>query len=606
MSSGSNTGPPPTGSEPSSSITATPQQNPPMLIVGAGPVGLSLGLGLALHGVPSILIEAHGREDEAFRVGSRAICFQRDVLDIFDRLGVASPLLAEGVTWTTARTYYREHEVRTVSFDPPPASTTSTPAATATLLPPWINISQARVHEELLRASDAEPLIQLRERHELTGLQQDATGVTAETLGPDGHSHSLYGSHLVGADGARSAVRRLLGINFPGESFTDRFLICDIRAQLPFPQERRFYFDPDWNPGRQVLVHQCPEGTWRIDWQVPANYDLEAERASGGLDKRIRKIVGSRPYELVWTSVYRFHQRCAERFHQGRVFLAGDAAHLFAPFGARGLNSGVQDADNLAWKLAAVRAGWSVAGNTEIAEAAETTETVEAAGTRATSMLLASYATERWAAAQENLRVTSATMRFLVPQDAVQRQHRQEVLRRSVTDPDARDRIDSGTLAEPHPYTDSQLTTRPANFSANHPAAPAEGTQQPLEPGSILPDGVCQPPEFGEPCRLRWLLRGTFTVLLPDTRHVRRHSAALAEHTHGPPVRVRALSELDPGGQLATHLGLSTGYVYVVRPDAHVCAVVADHDPDAVRAALLRACGEGQPALAGTRQPSRG
>jgi hypothetical protein len=123
-------------------------------------------------------------------------------------------------------------------------------------------------------------------------------------------------------------------------------------------KNQRFYFDPEWNPGRQVLVHEQPDSVWRIDWQVPADFDLTAERASGALDARIRRIAGQRPYEIVWLSVYRFHERVAEQFRIGRVFLAGDATHLFAPFGARGLNSGVQDAENVAWKLAAVHHGW--------------------------------------------------------------------------------------------------------------------------------------------------------------------------------------------------------------------------------------------------------
>jgi 2-polyprenyl-6-methoxyphenol hydroxylase-like FAD-dependent oxidoreductase len=170
----------------------------------------------------------------------------------------------------------------------------------------------------------------------------------------------VRGSHLVGADGSRSRVRRLLGLPFEGHSFDDQFLIADIRASLPFANERRFYFDPPWNPGRQVLVHPQPDSVWRIDWQVPGDYDLAADSASGGLDARVRRIVGaSAPYELVWLSAYRFHQRVVPSFRRGRVFLAGDAAHLMSPFGARGLNSGMQDAENLAWKLAYVRHGWA-------------------------------------------------------------------------------------------------------------------------------------------------------------------------------------------------------------------------------------------------------
>ena len=207
-----------------------------------------------------------------------------------------------------------------------------------------------------------------------------------------GGETTLRVAYLVGADGAHSSVRRLLGAGFPGHSHPDLFLICDIRAHLPFPHERRFFFDPPENPGRQVLIHPQPDDTWRIDWQVPPSTDLDAERASGGLDRRIRAVVGAAtPYELAWVTLYRFHQRLVERFRIGRVLLAGDAAHLLSPFGARGLNSGAADAENLAWKLAAVLAG------------------------DASDRLLESYHAERRAAALENLAVTDATMRFMVP-----------------------------------------------------------------------------------------------------------------------------------------------------------------------------------------------
>ncbi|HEX5190348.1 MAG TPA: FAD-dependent monooxygenase, partial [Streptosporangiaceae bacterium] len=349
--------------------------HPPVVIAGAGPVGLLTALLLARWQVPVVVLEA-APADRA-HAGSRAICFQRDVLDVFDRVGCADAMVAEGVTWTTGRTYYRSRELFAVTFA----------VAGAGTLPPWINISQASVERYLLARARAEPLIELRFCHEVTGVAADEDGVSVRAGGS-----VIRGSHLVGADGSRSAVRRLLGIGFPGRSFDDQFLICDIKAELSFPSERRFFFDPSWNPGRQVLVHHCPHGVWRIDWQVPAGFDLDAERSSGALDERIRQITGGLPYEIVWATAYRFHERIAAAFAAGRVFLAGDAAHLYAPFGARGLNSGAQDAENLAWKLAFVRRGW------------------------APPSLLASYDLERAAAARENLRVTCATMEFLVPQ----------------------------------------------------------------------------------------------------------------------------------------------------------------------------------------------
>ncbi|MBB6170687.1 pentachlorophenol monooxygenase/3-(3-hydroxy-phenyl)propionate hydroxylase [Nocardiopsis mwathae] len=544
-----------------------PGTAPPVLVAGAGPVGLCTALTLARFGVPTLVLEAaEERGGDYFRMtGSKAICFQRDVLDAFDRLGVAAPLIAEGVTWTTARTYYRHHEVRTVTF----------PAMGGEVrLPPWINISQARVEQELLRRAAADPLVEIRYRHEVTGLRQDADGVTVEAATPDG-AVAARGTHLVGADGPHSTVRRLLGVGFPGESFADRFLICDIRADLPFPNERRFFFDPEWNPGRQVLVHQCPDSTWRIDWQVPDGYDIDAERATGALDTRIRKIVGEQPYEIVWSSVYRFHERCAESFRRDRVFLAGDAAHLYAPFGARGLNSGVHDAENLGWKLACAR---------RVSPAAA-------------ERLLGSYHDERWAAAQENLRVTGDTMRFLVPHGEADSRRRRETLERAVTDPAARDRIDSGKLAEPYWYPDSPLTTPP---EVAEPIPTEAGRPRPPVPGVICPDGPAREPGGAGVTRLRRLLGPGFTLLTADAGRAR----ALAAAAEGLPVAVaaHALDDIDVDGALAEALRAGTGTVHVVRPDAHLCAVLdldaaGTADTETVLAAVRRACGEEAPAL---------
>src|SRR5215469_460342 len=434
----------------------------PVLITGAGPVGMTAALLLARWQVPTIVLEAAA---EHAIVGSRAICFQRDVLDIFNRIGCADNIVAEGVTWTTGRTYYGKRELFAITFSSRGPST----------LPPWVNISQSSVERTLLEKATAEPLIELRRGHRVTGVtaNQDSVEVAAATATA---TTRLRGSYLIAADGGRSTVRQLLGIGFPGQSFDDQFLICDIRADLPFPNERRFFFDPQWNPGRQVLVHQCPDGVWRIDWQVPAGFDLDDERVSGALDARIRQVTGDREYELVWATAYRFHERVADAFSAGRVFLAGDAAHLYAPFGARGLNSGTQDAENLAWKLAFVRRGW------------------------APPSLLDSYHAERAAAAAENLKVTTTTMEFLVPQTDERRRWRTEVLDRAVADQAARKLIDSGKLAEPFWYTTSPLTT-PGPSLAGFPVTP--GAVRPPVPGVLCPDGPVN--VAGKQTRLRRL-----------------------------------------------------------------------------------------------------
>jgi 2-polyprenyl-6-methoxyphenol hydroxylase-like FAD-dependent oxidoreductase len=516
----------------------------PVLIVGGGPVGLVAALLLARWQVPSVVLEAAPAGRSA--PGSRAICFQRDALDIFDRAGCADDMIAEGVTWTTGRTYYRSRELFVVTF----------PGAGAGALPPWINISQASVERYLLARVKDESLIDLRFEHAVGGLDADPDGVAVRA-----GRVSVRGSHLVGADGSRSVVRRLLGIDFPGRSFPDQFLICDIRAELPFPSERRFFFDPDWNPCRQVLVHHCPDGVWRIDWQVPAGFDLDAERASGGLDARIRQITDDRPYEIVWATAYRFHERVADSFATGRAFLAGDAAHLYAPFGARGLNSGVQDAENLAWKLAFVRHGW------------------------APDSLLDSYDAERAAAAWENLQVTSATMDFLVPQTDELRQRRRAALEHALTDPGARAQINSGKLAEPYWYTTSPLTT-PGPCLDEFPAEP--GAVRPPVPGVICPDGPCQ--VDGSATRLRRLF-GRSLVLLTERAVTAAAARRAATAAVAAPVTGYALEDIDGSGVLRAALDATGESVHVVRPDGHLAAVLPEFEPASLAAALRRALG---------------
>jgi 3-(3-hydroxy-phenyl)propionate hydroxylase len=516
-------------------MTSWPHE--PVLVVGAGPVGQTTALLLARWGVPSVVLDKRPARD---LVGSKAICQQRDVLDIWASVGAGEQIAAEGVTWTTARTFHRAHELFAHTF----ADAGSSP------FPPFVNLSQSRTEEILDERIAAEPLIDLRWGREVTELAQHPAPFT------------------VLCTGAAGALRRTLGVTFDGFSFDDRFLICDIRTDLPgWATERRFFFDPEWNPGRQVLVHPCPDGTFRIDWQVPADYDLAAEVASGALDRRIRAIIGDRPYEIVWQSVYRFHSRIASRMRVGRVLLAGDAAHLVSPFGARGLNSGVADAENAAWKIAHVGYGW------------------------APEELLESYHAERHAAAAENLAVTTATMDFLVPPDPERAAHRADVLARAAVDPAARAHVNSGRLAEPFWYHDSPLTT--PDPSRPFGGRPARGQVPPAGPGVLVPDV----PVNGEspfpgrrvvisgapnrPARLRELAREGFLVLL--TEGVDPAAAEGAARAVAAPVRVAPLDTT-----VGAALGARPGEAWVLRPDAHVAAVVPPAD---LETALRRALG---------------
>ncbi len=517
----------------------------PVLVLGAGPVGQTTALLLARWGVPTIVLDRRPARDA---IGSKAICQQRDVLDVWEAVGAGQKIADEGVTWTTARTFFRDAELFSYTL-----ADHGRPA-----FPPFVNISQTRTEQILDERIAAEPLIDLRFRHDVTNVEQDGTGVGVRCA--DGTR--LRGSYLVVCAGSRcDELRSMLGVRFEGHSFDDRFLICDIRTDLPgWATERRFYFDPAWNPGRQVLIHPCPGSTFRIDWQVPAEYDLDAEVASGALDARIRAIIGDRDHEIVWKSVYRFHTRLVDRMRCGRILLAGDAAHLVSPFGARGLNSGVADAENAAWKIAYVGRRW------------------------APDALLDTYHDERHAAALENVAVTTATMDFLVPQDDAAAAHRRDVLSRAAADPAARALVDSGRLSEPFWYVDSPLTT--ASPARPFAGRPPRGAVPPAGPGVLVPDA----PVAGD-TRLRALARDGFLLLLAPGADVDAARAAAAA-TPGP-ARVLRLDEIDPDGTLTDILGAHPGEVWIVRPDAHIAAALGNPTHDEIRAALARATNSG-------------
>ncbi|WP_017611547.1 FAD-dependent monooxygenase [Nocardiopsis salina] len=527
-----------------------PSPDEPVLVLGAGPVGQTAALLLARRGVPAVVVDSRSERDA---IGSKAICQQREVLDVWDWLGAGS-IAREGLTWDTARTFYRDRELFSVRLGDPGSSH----------LPPFVNLSQSRTEEVLDPLLEAAG-VQVLWNHTVTGLAQDGDGVEVTCRTPDGPVR-LKGTHALSCLGAHGgAVRAALGVGFEGTSFDDRFLICDIRADLGhWQRERRFYFDPEWNPGRQVLIHPCPGSVYRIDWQVPAGFDLEAERRDGRLEARIRQIVGERAYEIVWSSVYRFHTRVADRMRVGRVLLLGDNAHLVAPFGARGLNSGVADAENAVWKIAYVRAGW------------------------APQELLESYHAERHAAAVENADVTSATMRFLVPRDEQEHRVRRTVLERAVSDPSHHHRVDSGRLAEPFWYTDSPLTTpcpdRPFG------GRPPRGQTPDLCPGVLVPDA---PVSAGSGYRrLRPLLREGLTLLVGDASAVVLKAVReAAERATRAPVAVHPVTELDTDGALTRALRARPGQVWLVRPDAHVAAVVEGADTAAVQRAVRTALG---------------
>jgi 2-polyprenyl-6-methoxyphenol hydroxylase and related FAD-dependent oxidoreductases len=384
----------------------------PVAVVGRGPVGMVVALRLAQFGVPSIVIDQLGVEAGA---GSKAVVMERHAVEVLRAAGVGDAMLDEGIAWTTSRTFLRNREL--VRLDMP---------RRAGELPRVLNIAQVRTEQLLIQRVQETPEITLLLEHRLTGLEVDGEVCRLQLEGPSGPV-TVEAAYVVGADGARSTVRKLLGIEFRGYAHDHLYRINDVRARLTFPLERRFFFDPVFNPGRTVLIHPQGPDEWHIDFQLGPDAD-ETPETPEQTRARLSKVLGTEDFEVTWTTTYRFKQLVADRFRQGRVFLAGDAAHLTSPYGARGLNSGLGDADGLAWRLAAA---------------------VHGAGDDA---LLDGYEAERRPAAVENLRVTGKTARFMSPRTALERFRRGAVLQLAARVPAARRWVNSGHFYAPAVY----------------------------------------------------------------------------------------------------------------------------------------------------------
>ena len=523
-----------------------------VVIVGGGMVGLTAALDLGQRGVPVVLLD----DDDTVSTGSRSICQAKRSLEIWDRLGAADAMMAKGVTWQTGRVFLRDKEI--YNFDLLPEGGHRFPA--------FINLQQYYVEQFLIDRIQRTPGIELRWKSKLVGLvqQQDRVRLTVET--PDG-DYDIEAKWVIACDGARSAARRLLGLDFKGRIFEERFLITDIRMDAPpfgrtGPTERWFWFEPPFHAGDSALLHRQADNVYRVDLQLGWDADPEVERQPERVIPRLKAMLGERAkFEIEWVSVYTFQARRLDRLRHGRVLFAGDAAHQVSPFGARGGNSGVQDADNLSWKLALVVNG------------------------EAPERLLDSYDAERSLAAEENILITSRSTDFMTPKTAASRAFRDAVLKLAESHPFARRLVNSGRLS-----TATHLKGSPLNASDELGFAPA------MAPGSAAVDA---PVQVGN--RKGWLLenlRGGFTGL-----YFADGAPAFPELPQAPtPVRTFAVGAAAQGpgrlpvltdaeGLVRKRYDGRPGTFYLVRPDQHVAARWRRADPRAIGAALERATG---------------
>ncbi|MDH3230018.1 MAG: FAD-dependent oxidoreductase [Alphaproteobacteria bacterium] len=506
----------------------------PVIIVGAGPVGLTAAIDLAVQGTAVVVLD----EDNTVSVGSRAVCYAKRALEIWDRLGCAAPMVGKGVVWKVGKVYRRDRQI--YRFDLLPEDGHKMPA--------FINLQQYYLEEFLVRRA-GELGVEIRWHEKVTSVKAANDHVRLAIDTPQG-DYTLHADWLIAADGARSLVRRELGLEFKGQAFNDRFLIADVKMKADFPPERWFWFDPPFHRRQSTLLHMQADNVWRIDFQLGPDADPEEEKKPEHVIPRLKAMLGEdTTFELEWISVYTFQCRQLDRFRHGRVLFVGDAAHQVSPFGARGANSGVQDADNLVWKLKLVMDG------------------------SAPEALLDSYDSERVHAARENLLNSTRSTDFITPKSDMSRAFRDAVLDLAEHHPFARRLVNSGRLSVPATYTDSPLNTPDEDafdggMAPGHPCADAPITRN------------------GNPGWLLNLLGGRFQLLC----------FAAAPIDAPPQVDGVAVEPLtvdtdfnDTEGLVAKRYDGKPGTVYLIRPDQHVAARWRIYDSYKVRAAFDRA-----------------
>jgi len=570
----------------------------PALVVGAGPIGLVTALGLAQQGVRCVVLEAERQVSE----GSRAIVFTRRSMEILQQAGASEAIVQMALPWRHGNSYYRGQRVFRMEA----------PHSDDERFAPMNNLQQQYVEQFLIDAVAAQPLITLRWGHQVTAvLRNDEVGAELAIDTP----HSAYtqaAQWVVAADGARSTLRQLCGMKLEGAAHQGpeadeirrpspergessgqatlthegRFVIADIRVDLPLPTERLAFFDPPWNPGNTVLMHREPHGIWRIDYQLPPGESPEQALAPASMKARIDAqlaMIGhaGAAWELDWSSVYSARALTLPDYVHQRIAFVGDAAHLLPIFGVRGANTGLQDAQNLAWKLGATLQG------------------------RAGPGLMASYTAERVAAAREIIDEAGKSTRFMTPPTHGFHLLRDAVLSLSLTQDFVRPLYHWRT-SRPHEYHHSALNAA-GDDDAHFSGGPANGAPLPnirlgdvghatgQAPGHLL-DHLCGAAAgsfslllFGDalPAELRavvdaWRARGLLLQVLliaPDT----------AAPGNASPASVAVLI-VDADQRIARRLAMPQGGgAYLLRPDQHVCGRWLSLAAPALDAALRRA-----------------
>ncbi len=510
------------------------EQTTPVLVVGAGPVGLAMALDLGLRGHQVLLIS----KLPYIAGGSKAICFSKRSLDILDRLGVGRELLAKGVTWNVGKVFWGAGAEPIYQFDMQPVKDQQYPG--------FINLQQYYVEEALLQALQSLPNVQVRLGQQVEALTPTADHVLVDVLAGEVR-YRVQADWVVACDGSRSVVRNLMGLDFDGRVFEENFLIADVRMAQERPPERWFWFDPPFNPGQSALMHRQPDGVWRLDFQLGWGIDRQASVKPENVERYVRAMLGEDvEFTEEWYSIYTFQCRRMRRFVHDRVLFAGDSAHLVSPFGARGCNGGFADIDNLGWKLDLVLR--SQAGRA----------------------LLESYNDEAITTADENILNSTRSTDFLTPKTTASKAFRDAVLELASQEVFARPFVNSGRLSTAVHYPGSSLNT-----------PDAEHWQGGVAPGAPAVDAP-----WGDAWLLGQLGRG-FVLLT----HGAGDTAIAADWPEGMVcMDVAALPSMPQ--LLVDRYQLQPGACYLIRPDHYVAARwQSPPSMDQIRASWQRALG---------------
>lgn len=494
----------------------------PVAVVGAGPIGMTAALGLAREGVRSIVFDTKS----TFNDGSRAICVARSSFHILERIGAVAPFLAKSLGWTTGRSFYRGKQI--LEFQMPDSD--------AEKYRPMYNIQQQYIEQFLWDAVEREPLIEARWQSQVDGVEDVSGGVRLAISDPNG-SYRMDAEYVLAADGARSQMRKMRGLRLKGDNYEGRYVIADVQMPHDYPTIRRALFDPDCRRGVTILIHKQPDNIWRIDYQL-ANGDDEAHAVEettvrASVADVLNEIGYDGPWELEWWSIYSANTLALDDYRDGRIFFIGDSAHIVPIFGVRGLNNGLADAHNIAWKL-----GWVMQG-------------------RADGALLNSYTPERRGATLDVFANATKSARFMTPPTRGWTLMRDAALNLALSHSFA------GQLANPRqmtPYT--------------YADSPAVRTDDPAFDGGPLAGAMLPNARVGS-VYLSDLIGDRFSLILFDTQ--------LAASIDLPDVKIIIL---DAKSEAASTMSANATSAYLVRPDLHITARWFDADILAIKRAL--------------------